>query len=83
MDLATGDLASKRFRVDTPDPSTPGKVIDAVGEILARYSWDRPVGVTIPATIVDGVVFTAPNIDGSWIELDARSVMRDYFPDSV
>jgi polyphosphate glucokinase len=77
VDLATGDLASKRFRVDTPDPSTPSKVIDAVGEILGRYSWDRPVGVTIPATIVDGVVFTAPNIDSNWIELDARSVMRD------
>lgn len=77
VDLATGELASKRFRVDTPDPSTPGAVITAVGEILARYSWNDPVGVTIPATIVDGVVYTAPNIDDGWIGLDARTTMND------
>ncbi len=77
VDIATGDLVSKRFRLDTPDPSTPGAVITAVGEILALYSWDRPVGVTIPATIVGGVVYTAPNIDASWIELDARTAMSD------
>lgn len=77
VDLATGELASKRFRVDTPEPSTPGAVITAVGEILARYSWNDPVGVTIPATIVDGVVYTAPNIDDGWIGLDARTTMND------
>jgi len=77
VDLATGDLTSERFRVPTPRPSTPAAIIDGIAEILVLHPWNRPLGVTIPGVVVDGVVLTTGNIDPGWLGFDARSAMRN------
>jgi polyphosphate glucokinase len=77
VDVATGQLSTDRYRIKTPDPSTPGRLIEAVAEVLAQHSWDRPVGVTIPGVVVDGVVLTAGNIDQEWLDFDAHTAMSD------
>jgi polyphosphate glucokinase len=61
-----GRLINERVRIDTPRPATP----DAVMEALARLIADQPpferISVGFPGVIVDGIVATAPNLDGPW-----------------
>jgi polyphosphate glucokinase len=75
--LDTGELEGDRFRVATPQPSTPQSVIAAASEVVEFHSWKQPLGITIPGVIVDGVVLTAGNIDRGWIDFDARTALSD------
>lgn len=67
VDLDTGLLVGERFKLPTPQPSTPDAVAMTVAEVVAHFGWHWPVGVTYPGVIVDGVVRTAANVDESWL----------------
>lgn len=71
VSLATGELTGERHRIKTPDPSTPDAVIEVVRDVVAFHDWEGPVGLTVPAVVVDGMVWSAANIDDSWIGFDA------------
>lgn len=75
VDAETGELLTKRHRISTPDPSTPEAVAKVVGEIVKHFEWQGPVGCTFPAVIRNGVVYTAANVDKSWIGTDARKLL--------
>lgn len=74
----TGALATQRVRLDTPSPSTPHAVADTVAEVLARLrvGADVPVGVTVPAPIVHGVVAFIANLDEAWAGTNVRELIR-------
>lgn len=74
VDLDKGELIGDRLRIDTPKPATPEAVADVVAEIVERFEWTGPVGVTLPAVIKKGVAKTAANIDPSWIATDADAL---------
>lgn len=75
VDLASGELAAERVRLDTPQPATPGAVAATVTEVVrrsleessGRVDSNAPVGLTIPAVVRAAVVLTAANIDPSWV----------------
>ncbi|SDI90318.1 polyphosphate glucokinase [Actinokineospora alba] len=74
VDLATGRLIGERVRIATPNPSTPDAVTEVVAEIVAKFAWDGPVGVTLPAVVKNGVTHSAANIDKAWLDTDAAAV---------
>jgi polyphosphate glucokinase len=72
VDLASGEFAAERARIDTPMPSTPAAVAKVFVELLGSFpESDRPVGVTVPGVVQHGVVHSAANIDKHWIGEDA------------
>lgn len=71
VDLATGQLVGERFRVPTPQPATPEAVTAAVAEVVRHFDFAGPLGVTYPGVVVDGVVYTAANVDRAWIGTNA------------
>jgi polyphosphate glucokinase len=73
VDLALGSLTEERVRIDTPQPSTPDAVAEVVSEIVSSFSYEGPVGCTLPQ---HGVVNTAANIDDGWIGLDGRELLE-------
>jgi polyphosphate glucokinase len=75
VDLDTGLLAADRFKMSTPQPSTPAAVAEVVAEVVAHYSWDGPIGATFPAAVTDGVARTAANVDKAWIGTDISAVL--------
>ena len=77
MNLGTGLFVADRFRIPTPQPSTPSSLISAVSSIVEHHAWSGPIGVTIPAVVVDGIVRTAANIDERWIGFDAQTSMSE------
>lgn len=80
MDLATGELVSRRVRLATPKPSTPEAVAETARQVVDAISEDMPipagipVGVGLPGVIKGGRVMTAANIDKSWIDTSASDL---------
>ncbi|HET7736061.1 MAG TPA: ROK family protein [Nocardioidaceae bacterium] len=78
VDVSTGELVSKRTKIDTPRPATPEAVLDVVAALVDEIApGHSPVGVTVPAVVRHGVVRTAANIDPSWIGVDADALMEE------
>lgn len=74
VDLEVGSLATERYKVLTPRPSTPKAVAESVAEVVAEFGWQGPVGCTFPAAVRAGVALTAANVDKSWIGTSIESV---------
>jgi polyphosphate glucokinase len=80
VNLETGELLTKRLRIETPKKSTPANVAKVVGEIVANFKdqiGDGPIGITIPAVVTHGVTRSAANIDKSWIDCPAEKIFED------
>ncbi|MER5387590.1 polyphosphate--glucose phosphotransferase [Saccharopolyspora sp. NPDC002686] len=77
VDIEGGVLAEERMRIPTPQPSTPSAVADAVAEIVDKFSWTGPVGITLPCVIKDGTALTAANVDKGWIGTDAQALFAE------
>ncbi len=67
VDLDTGRLIGDRFKLPTPQPSTPDAVATTVAEVTRHFDWTGPLGVTYPGVITHGVVRTAANVDKAWL----------------
>ncbi len=76
VDIATGELTAPRHRIPTPTPSTPEAVAEVVGELARHFDWSGPIGITFPAVVQHGVVYTAANVDDAWIGTDAEALFK-------
>ena len=89
VDLSNGTLASERCRIPTPRPSTP----KAVGQVVLQLSEkirnsvsapaEGPVGLTVPAPVVHGVVPMIANLDQSWTNLPVERYFSKRIPGDV
>jgi polyphosphate glucokinase len=79
VDLRTGVFAAERVRIETPTRATPEKVARVVEEVMhrAEVDPDSPVGITVPAVVLHGVVRSAANIDPSWLGVDADALFTE------
>jgi len=76
VDCESGTLLAERLRIPTPDPATPDAVAEAVAEIARHFSWSGHIGCGFPGIIKGGTVYSAANIDKSWIGTDASALFR-------
>jgi len=74
VDLAVGELVAARHRIDTPKPAAPESMADVVKQLVERFEWSGPVGVTFPGVVRHGVTHSAANVDRSWIGTDADAL---------
>lgn len=77
IDPGTGELLADRFRIDTPQPATPVAMADVARQLVEHFQWRGPVGVAFPAVVRGGVVYSAANIDRSWIGTDADALFSE------
>lgn len=74
----TGRLAAERFRIRTPQPSTPEAVAATVAAVADHFDWrGGPIGCTFPAVVKDGVTLTAANVDSAWIGAPAERLLSE------
>ena len=76
VDVKKGVLVADRYRIPTPQPATPDAVGDAVVEIVEHFRWKGPVACTFPAVVKGGVMYTAANVDKSWIGFNGRKLLK-------
>ncbi len=77
VDIETGEFLAERVRIDTPQPSLPDAVGDAVAELARQFEWTKgPIGCTFPSIIKHGVAYSAANVDKSWIGTDVKALIE-------
>ncbi|GAB4510102.1 MAG: ROK family protein [Anaerolineae bacterium] len=76
VDVEKGAFITERFRIPTPEPSVPEAVAEVVREIIEHFEWRGPVGCTFPAVVRHGVIYTAANVDESWIGTDGHRLFQ-------
>jgi polyphosphate glucokinase len=77
VDLEKGRLSGERFRVETPQPSTPAAMAGAFAEIVEFFNYKGPIGVGFPSIVRNGVSASAANIDHSWIGTSIEKTFGD------
>lgn len=78
VDVETGQLTAERFRIDTPQPALPNSVADVVEQVAAHFNYKGPAGITFPAVVKQGVIYTAANVDHSWIGTNAGELFSKH-----
>jgi polyphosphate glucokinase len=76
VDTEKGVLVAERVRIATPQPSVPDAVGDAVAKVARHFRWQGPIGCTFPAVVKKGVVYSAANVDRSWIGVDGAGLLK-------
>jgi polyphosphate glucokinase len=71
----TGELLTERYRLETPQPSTPDAVAEVVAQIVTFFDYQGAVGCTFPAIVKRGVTLSAANVDKGWIGRDADALL--------
>ncbi len=83
VDLDKGEMASERFRLDTPQPSTTQAVAETAAKVAGHFDYQGPVGLTFPGVVQHGVVHTAANVDKSWIGAPIVDIATPLMPGPV
>lgn len=80
VDLATGEFVGERIRIETPQPATPDAVADVVRQVVEGLGVpeDMPIGVTVPAPVIRGVVPFIANLDEAWAGINAVELMEKH-----
>jgi len=77
VDLAKGDLAAERVRLETPQPATVKHVVKTIAEVVRQFDPPDRIGVTFPGVVTNGVVRTAANVDKSWVDAPAAQLLSE------
>ncbi len=79
VDVRAGVLVTERFRIPTPQPSTPKNVATAFNEIVRYFGWEgKTIGCGFPSVIKNGLAQTAANIDDEWLGINIAETFSEY-----
>lgn len=78
VNMNTGEFASERVKVETPQPATPESVAAVIARIVDELHWDGPVGICMPSVVKNHVARTAANIDDTWIGTNVYDVFTQH-----
>ena len=74
VDVSAGQLTAERIKLATPQPAAPEAMAPLVRELVQKFSWTGPVGITFPGVVAAGTIRTAANVDPSWIGVHAPTL---------
>ena len=83
VDLDVGELVGERVRIPTPQPAVPEPVYEVVSDIVGQFGWEGRIGVTFPGVMKHGEVYTAANMDKSWIGTNMATGLESVIPGTV
>lgn len=67
VNVDTGEQLEERFRIPTPQPSTPEAVAEVIQQIVDHFEWTGAVGCGFPTIISHGKAMAHGNMDASWV----------------
>lgn len=74
VDVKKGKMITERFRLETPQPSTPENLAATFKKVVEHFKWKGKIGAGFPAVIKNGVAQTASNIHKDWIGTNAEEL---------
>jgi polyphosphate glucokinase len=71
-----GELTMEYEKVETPLPSTPQNMVDAIKNLVKNFPEYNKISVGFPGYIKNGIVVTAPNLSTKeWAGFDLQTVL--------
>jgi polyphosphate glucokinase len=80
VDVQLGKIVGERFRIETPNPSTPHAIAAACAEMVRYFNYSGLLGIGFPAIVKHGVALSASNIDQSWIGTSINDELAKAIP---
>jgi polyphosphate glucokinase len=74
---ANGEALTERLRVATPKKATPEAVLKVLDEMIAKHGAFDRISVGFPGVVTGGVIFTAVNLDKSWVGFDLAKALQE------
>ncbi|MBN1158190.1 MAG: ROK family protein [Bacteroidales bacterium] len=74
VNTKNGKLLDERHRIQTPQPSSPENVAKTINELVKHFKWKGAIGCGFPAVVQNGLVYSAANVDKSWINTNAQKL---------
>lgn len=81
VNIETGEFASERMRLETPDESTPQAMADLFRQMVEGFAYKGRVGVGFPSVVKHNKALTAANLHKSWIGTDIADVFSNAVTD--
>jgi polyphosphate glucokinase len=75
VNTKNGEILESRFRIETPDPSSPKAIAQGITNVVKHFKWKGPVGCGFPGVIQRGYVRTAANVDKLWIDTNINKLL--------
>ncbi|MDR2039879.1 MAG: ROK family protein [Bacteroidales bacterium] len=76
VNVKTGEMTTEKYRLPTPDPSTPEAVVGVIRNIAKKLKWNGPIGIGFPGVMQHGIVKTAANIDDGWLDVNLEKLIE-------
>jgi polyphosphate glucokinase len=76
--IGDSETRGERQRIKTPRPATPSAILEALEKVVeSNGPFDR-ITIGFPGVVTSGVVRTAPNLDGDWLNVPLQEQLADY-----
>ena len=76
VNVKTGEMTTDKYRIPTPEQSTPEAVVKTIRQIAKKFGWEGAIGVGFPGVIQHGVVKTAANVDDGWLDVNLENLLE-------
>ncbi len=74
----SGKAITERTRVPTPRPATPEAVLGGLTSMTDSHGKYDRISVGFPGVVSEGIVRTAPNLDGDWNGFNLGKSLADH-----
>ena len=78
VDVKKGEMTTDRYRIPTPEKSTPEAVVDTIRKIAKKFDWKGAIGVGFPGVMQHGAVKTAANLDDGWLDVNLEELLKKH-----
>jgi len=78
VDPVQGILKSETRKLATPQPATVDSMSKRFQQLIKQFNWQGSIGCGYPGVVKNGIVYTAANLDPSWIEVDLASELKRF-----
>jgi len=78
VDPLHGILQSETRKLATPQPATVNSILKLIHDLIEQFSWNGPIGCGYPGVVKNGIIYTAANLDPSWIKVDLATELRQF-----
>ena len=66
VDVETGKMLTKRFRIPTPVTRKPEEMAQVISQIIEHFDYEGPVGCGFPTVIKNGICKSTGNLHKKW-----------------
>src|SRR5581483_9376785 len=75
VDIDSGAMTSAVVAAPTPQPATPGAMMQTIHALAQKLPSTGPVGLAFPTVVKNGRARTAAHIDRSWVDVDGAQLL--------